>query len=322
MRSLKHVLPAGLFAALLLQAAHAQAAYNPPRTESGHPDLQGDWTNTSMTVLERADPNLPLALTEAQQARLEGARARQSAFLNARTDPDQGAPPAGGVIQGYNLYWINRGDNLAIVNGEVRSSWIVEPADGRMPISDDGRERIDAILSRRGYGDPEGLNPADRCLVGSRGSGGPPMLNNIYNNTYQIVQTAQAVVINVEMMHDARIIRLEEAHKAEPLKQWLGDSVGRWEGDTLVVETRNWNRAHGDYEPVFLSEQALVTERFTRTAEDELFYEFTIDDPGFYSQIWRGEMVFSPATGPVHEYACHEGNYAMTGILAGARRED
>ena len=125
-------------------------------------------------------------------------------------------------------------------------------------------------MTTRNEDGPEGMNPADRCLIGSRGSGGPPMLNNIYNNTYQIVQTSDYVMIDVEMMHDARIVRLGQTHKPEPVKQWLGDSVGHWEGDTLVIVTRNWNRWHGDYEPIFLSEQATVTERFTRTGADEL----------------------------------------------------
>jgi hypothetical protein len=163
------------------------------------------------------------------------------------------------------------------------------------------------------------MNPADRCLIGSRGSGGPPMLNNIYNNTYQIVQTPTHVVIDVEMMHDARIIRIGEDHRPAALTQWLGDSIGRWEGDTLVVVTRGWNRQHGDYEPVYLSERATVTERFTRTGKDEIIYEFTVDDPGFYTQSWKGEMVFTPSNGPVYEVACHEGNYALKHILQGAR---
>lgn len=317
---------AGLVMALSAQASalapEEAAAYSPPRTAAGLPDLQGDWTNTSMTVLERSNPDAPLVLDEEARVRLETARARQSAAANARTDPSEGAPQAGGAIGGYNLYWINWGDRLAVINGRARSSWIVEPENGRMPVSDEGQKRIDALLAKRGYTDPEGLNPADRCLVGSRGSGGPPMLNNIYNNTYQIVQTPDAVVINVEMMHDARIIRIDADHKAEPLHQWLGDSIGRWDGDTLVVETRNWKPDHGGYEPVFLSEEAVVTERFTRIADNELLYEFRIEDPVYYTQPWRGEMVFQTASGPVHEYACHEGNYAMTGILAGARRED
>ena len=129
-------------------------------------------------------------------------------------------------------------------------------------------------------------------------------------------------MIDVEMMHDARIIRMEQDHKPAALTQWLGDSVGHWEGDTLVVVTKGWNRWHGDYEPVYLSEKATVTERFTRTGKDEITYAFVIDDPGFYTQTWKGEMIFTPSSGPVYEFACHEGNYALQHILMGARVAD
>ncbi len=243
----------------------------------------------------------------------------QQAVADAAPTTSQTAPPAGRDPGGYNAFWLDRGMRVGVVKGQPRSSWITEPADGKMPVSAAGKVRISTILARRSEDGPEGMNPADRCLIGSRGSGGPPMLNNIYNNTYQIVQTPTHVMIDVEMMHDVRIIRMEQAHKPEAVTQWLGDSVGRWEGDTLVVTTRGWNRQHGDYEPIFLSEQATVTERFTRTAKDEITYEFAVDDPGFYSQPWKGEMAFTPSNGPVYEFACHEGNYALQHILQGAR---
>jgi hypothetical protein len=277
------------------------------------------WTNSSITTLERANPSLPLVLDAAQVQRMEGQRAAQDVAGAAPTDPESGAPSDRNTQAGYNLFWIDRGSKVGRVKGEARSSWIVEPANGRMPVSDAGRARIRAIMATRNEDGPEGMNPADRCLVGSRGSGGPPMLNNIYNNTYQIVQTPTHVVIDVEMMHDARVIRLDQDHRPAAVTQWLGDSVGRWEGDTLVVTTRGWNRQHGDYEPVYLSENATVTERFTRTGPDEITYEFLVDDPGFYTQPWKGEMVFTPSNGPVYEVACHEGNYALKHILQGAR---
>lgn len=298
--------------------ANAQAKYQPPRTPDGKPDLQGMWTNSSITTLERNNASLPLLLNAEQVARMENTRSQQ-AEADAAPTATQTAPPAGRDPGGYNAFWLDRGMHVGVVKGQPRSSWIVEPANGKMPVSDDGRKRISAILAKRGEDGPEGMNPADRCLIGSRGSGGPPMLNNIYNNTYQIVQTPTHVMIDVEMMHDARIIRMEQAHKPEAVKQWLGDSVGHWDGDTLVVVTKGWNRWHGDYEPIFLSEKATVTERFTRAGADEITYEFAVDDPGFYSQPWKGEMVFSPSNGPVYEFACHEGNYALHGILQGAR---
>ncbi len=294
-------------------------AYAPPRTPDGKPDLQGDWTNSSITTLERTNASLPLVLDAEQVKRMEGQRLQQEVAQNDRTNPGEGAPAAGGNIGGYNAFWLDRGMKVGVVKGEARSSWITDPPSGKMPVSDEGRKRIATILATRGEDGPEGMNPADRCLIGSRGSGGPPMLNNIYNNTYQIVQTPDHVMIDVEMMHDARIVRIGESHKPAAVSQWLGDSVGRWEGDTLVVVTKNWNRWHGDYEPIFLSEKATVTERFTRTGPGELTYAFEVDDPGFYSQTWKGEMVFTPSNGSVYEFACHEGNYALQHILQGAR---
>ncbi|HEY7798064.1 MAG TPA: hypothetical protein VIA80_04820 [Hyphomonadaceae bacterium] len=317
-RSFRFCVLAGL--ALAAFSAEAQTpGWTPPRTPDGKPDLQGDWTNSSITTLERTSSSLPLVLNAEQIRRLESSRAQQAAADAAPTPVSQGAPQAGGAIGGYNLFWIDRGSKVGVVKGEARSSWIVDPADGKMPVSDEGRARIRTILSKRNEDGPEGMNPADRCLIGSRGSGGPPMLNNIYNNTYQIVQTQTHVMINVEMMHDARIIRLQQDHKPAAVTQWLGDSVGHWEGDTLVVVTKGWNRWHGDYEPVYLSERATVTERFTRTGPEEITYEFTVDDPGFYTRPWKGEMVFTPSNGPVYEVACHEGNYALKHILQGAR---
>lgn len=310
---------AGFAAVALAASASAQQAWSPPRTPDGKPDLQGMWTNSSITTLERTNASLPLVLDAEQVRRMEGQRAQQVAADAAPTNPDAGAPTDRNTMAGYNLFWIDRGSKVGRVKGEARSSWIVDPPNGRMPISEAGRARIREIQARRAEDGPEGMNPADRCLVGSRGSGGPPMLNNIYNNTYQIVQTHTHVMIDVEMMHDARIIRLEQDHRPAAVTQWLGDSVGHWEGDTLVVVTKGWNRQHGDYEPVYLSERATVTERFTRTGPGEITYAFLVDDPGFYTQPWKGEMVFTPSNGPVYEFACHEGNYALKHILTGAR---
>lgn len=319
-----HVVRAACVAGLAMAAlAVAQPSlaqgYQPPRTPDGKPDLHGMWTNSSITTLERNNAALPLVLDAEQVARMEGQRQQQEIAQNSRTNPTEGAPSAGGAIGGYNAFWLDRGMKVGVVNGQARSSWITDPPNGKMPVSDEGRKRIAAIMATRNEDGPEGMNPADRCLIGSRGSGGPPMLNNIYNNTYQIVQTTDHVMIDVEMMHDARIVRLGQPHKPAPLSQWLGDSVGHWDGDTLVVVTRNWNRWHGNYEPVFLSERATVTERFTRTGPDELTYAFEVDDPGFYTQTWKGEMVFTTSPGDVYEFACHEGNHALEGILNGAR---
>jgi hypothetical protein len=165
---------------------------------------------------------------------------------------------------------------------------------------------------------------AERCLVGFGSTGGPPMINVMYNNTYQFVQTADHVMINVEMNHDARIIPLKDA--SMDVYQWLGRSKGRWEGDTLVVETTNFHP--GESLRTFfsasylLSSDAKVTEKFTRVSDTEMLYEFTVDDPKLFSQPWRAEMMFNRAPKPAFEYACHEGNHSLPGILAGARLND
>ena len=157
-------------------AALAQS-YQPPRTPDGRPDLHGMWTNSSITTLERNNAALPLVLSPEQVTGMEGQRLQQEVSQNSRTNPNEGAPAAGGAIGGYNAFWLDRGMKVGVVNGQARSSWITEPANGKMPISDAGRKRIAEIMKTRNEDGPEGMNPADRCLVGSRGSGGPPMLS-------------------------------------------------------------------------------------------------------------------------------------------------
>jgi hypothetical protein len=170
--------------------------------------------------------------------------------------------------------------------------------------------------------------PWDRCLISSRGSGGPGMLNNIYNSNYQIVQTPGSVAIVVEMIHDVRTVPIfatkaaaQAGHGPAVLHPWLGDSTGWWEGDALVVETLDVNPEQGRTGPIFLSPQARVTERFTRVSDKQVLYEFQVEDPAYYSQAWRAEMSLNAGPKQLYEYACHEGNYALPGILAGARRE-
>ena len=316
------LLCAAAFAAIA-PAVLAQA-YQPPRTPDGRPDLQGMWTNSSITTLERNNASLPLFLNPEQVAGMEGQRLQQEVSQNSRTNPDEGAPAAGGAIGGYNAFWLDRGMKVGVVNGTARSSWIIEPANGKMPFSDAGRKRIAEIMKTRNEDGPEGMNPADRCLVGSRGSGGPPMLNNIYNNTYQIVQTTDHVMIDVEMMHDARIVRLNQQHKPAPVSQWLGDSVGRWEGDTLVVETAGF--VPGDEfkpaTPILVGQNARVTERFTRISEKEILYRFRVVDPETFSRPWSAEMLLTDTGEPMFEYACHEANLSMVSMLAGGRSAD
>jgi hypothetical protein len=271
-------------------------------------------------------------LSEAEAGALAKAAVRG---LDADGEPSEidARPPEPGNVGGYNAFWLDPGRTVARVKGEFRSSWIVEPSDGQLPLSDGGRQlvaraRIAARQADSPAG-PEALAPWDRCLISSRGSGGPGMLNNIYNSNYQIVQTPGSVAIVVEMVHDARAIPLfrdkstaQAGHGPAALQPWLGDSVGWWEGDSLVVETVHVHPEQGRWGPIYLSPQGRVTERFTRVAEREILYEFKIDDPVYYSQPWRAEISLTASPDQVYEYACHEGNYAMGGILAGARREE
>ncbi|MEZ5937440.1 MAG: hypothetical protein R3C52_04390 [Hyphomonadaceae bacterium] len=308
-------------------AALAQTGgYEPPRTTSGTPDFQGLWTNVSLTSLERPARFKSLVIPEDQATKLEAARAAADARGAAPTDPNEGAPKAGSNVGGYNNFYVDAGTHFAKINGEVRSSWIVDPADGKLPYSAQGQKAFDDGLHfvRNTFDGPETRPMAERCLVGFGSTGGPPMINVMYNNTYQFVQTDDYVMILVEMNHDARIIPLKDANQVNP--QWLGNSKGHWEGDTLVVKTTNFNPEESlrtfFANSFYVSPDATVTERFTRVAEDQILYEFTVDDPKIYTQPWRAEMAMSKSDGPLYEYACHEGNYALPGILEGARKND
>ncbi len=299
-----------------------------PRTADGRPDLSGVWTNASVTQLTRP-PGVPLKVSEAQAVAL----AKANPFLklidaeNGPSDPNDNLLDDGNSDRGYNAFWIDPGRTLALVGGEFRTSWIVEPANGQMPLSAEGRKLLIADRAARKaklWQDPEALPLEERCMVGFSGAGGPGMLNTIYNNNYQIVQTPGSVVIVVEMVHDARTVPLfkdkaaaQAGHGAVP--RWLGDSVGWWEGDTLVVETANVHPVQGRKGPIYLSDKAVVTERFSRTSDKQIFYTFEVNDPAYYTQAWRVEMSLNARKELVYEYACHEGNYAMRGILGGAR---
>ena len=206
-----------------------------------------------------------------------------------------------------------------MVKGETRTSWIIDPPNGKIPWSDAGRKLAAAGREKLGYSDPEARPLADRCLA-TGGRTGPPMINGLYNNHYQVVQTGDAVMIMSEMITWARIVRMGQPHNPGAIHPLFGDAVGHWEGDTLVVETTGFAPVRAmQGVPANLSEKAKVTERFTRVSANELLYEFTVDDPVFYTQPWKGETTWRSEGEAVYEYACHEGNYAMEGILKGAR---
>ena len=325
---------AGLALALVFAAAPAAIAqaseYQPPRTQDGKPDLQGMWSNVSLTGLIRPANFDSLVISEEAASRIEAARAAANVRSGERTDPNSGAPPKGTNVGGYNSFYVDAGTRYAEINGEVRSSWIVDPADGQIPYTPEGKKKFEEELYfvRNTFDGPEARPMAERCIVGFGSTGGPPMINVMYNNTYQFVQTPEHLMILVEMNHDARIIpigdRAEEAVTTNP--QYLGNSTANWDGDTLVVNTTNFNPTESlrtfFAASFYLSNDANVEERFTRIADDQILYEFAVTDPKMFSQTWKAEMVFNQSRGDLHEYACHEGNYALPGILAGARRND
>ena len=303
-----------------------------PRTLDGKPDLQGSWSNATLTPLERAE-GTPLVMPREQVAKMEKNFADRVERLAQDSDPNRSAPPKGGdgstgaagMVGGYNNFWIDPGDRIAVVNGEYRASLIVDPPNGRVPpTTAEARERTQqrlAVMKGRGQYDHPELRPlAERCLMSFGSNAGPPMLPNyFYNNNYQIVQTKDHVMILVEMVHDVRVIRMSGERLPKSVRPWMGDSIGRWEGDTLVVETTNF---HPMQQFRGASENLKVTERFTRTGPDQLLYKFTIEDPTTFTAPWSGEVPFNRTEELIYEYACHEGNYALSNVLSGERNRE
>jgi hypothetical protein len=323
-------------AAWSADSAKAAKGYKAPRTEFGQPDIQGNWTNATITPLERPDSfGERNVLTEQEAAKLEQAEADFVEAGSQPTDPKKGIkdlpvncrPGFSGTNCGYNNFWVDSGTQVVRVNGEARASIITEPANGRLPkmtpeAAQRRAERVKAFTANGGgtADGPEMRSLGERCLMSFGSSAGPPMLPLMYNNNYQIVQNKDTVMILVEMVHDTRVIRLNSEHLPATVRPWMGDSVGHWEGDTLVVETTNINPTQlfrtggsGTYK---------VTERITRTSPNQISYQFRVDDPSTYTGSYAGELNMNASKDPLYEYACHEGNYALPGILAGAREEE
>jgi len=306
----------------------AETGYITPRTEFGAPDLQGTWSISTQTNLERAQRfNGQLNISE-QEATLieERVRARAEAS-NQPSDPKREAPTAGRGVGGYNTFWMDPGERLAVVNGEIRTSILLDPVDGKLPYSGQGLANLAAAMqSRQSFDGPEIRPLGERCMVGFGSSGGPPKLPVLYNNNTEIVQTPSYVVLIAEMNHDARIVRINSEHQDPPMYPWLGDSIGYYEDNVLVVVTTNFHpqqSMRSSLEHRFYgSSEMVVTEKFTRTSNDSILYQFTVEDSENYSQPWSGELPMNQTAEQVFEYACHEGNYALPGILAGARRAD
>jgi len=295
-------------------AAAPLAAQSPAHAPDGRPDLQGIWNFSSLTPLERPAQfaGKPI-LTDAEAAEFE----RQTL---ERIDADRRRDTADAdVAQAYNNAWYDRGTRVV---GTKRSSLIIDPPDGRIPsLTASGRAVAAArAAARRGRGSadgPEDRSFAERCLLFNAG---PPLLPGPYNNNLQIVQTRDYVEIANEMIHDVRIVPLDgRPHLPPAIRRWQGDPRGRWEGDTLVVETTNF----GD-RPGFRGSDAQLrlVERFRRIDAKTLDYQFTVDDPSVFSRPWTVSLPMTASDGPIYEYACHEANYAMTGILRGARAQD
>jgi hypothetical protein len=308
--------------------APTSGAYKAPMNAYGQPDLEGTWTNATLTVLERPkEYGTRKIMTPEEVAKVEGSSAQLFAADNAPRDPKVKTTDLphecglgfSGAGCGYNAAWIDPGTTVMRVNGEPRSSFITDPANGRLPpyktgVKAPGMEQY----AHRGE-NPENMAVSERCLSSFGYSAGPVMLPLLYNNNYEIAQTKNTVAIDVEMVHDVRIIHIGGKHRTDGLRPWMGDSIGWYEGPTLVIETTNFPQAtalHGAWKDL------KVTERFTRVGPHRILYQFRVQDPTVWDASWGGEYEFSASKGRIFEYACHEGNYALGDMLAGARADE
>jgi hypothetical protein len=325
------------------------------RTADGHPDLQGTYDVATMTPVDRPAGVKSLTLTKEEAAALEQYEAQRQIKNDAPLAGDRTAPPVGGetttgrsylefleragggVVGGYNNFWLAGGTQLIVVDGQKRSSLVMDPPDGHVPAMKPEARKRNAGFAAGGavapdasesaaagppgeFDGPENRPLAERCLLGFLSTSGPPTLPNyFYNNLKQIVQTKDTVLLLNEMVHDARVVRMNAQHLPQTIRKWMGDSVGHWDGDTLVVDTTNFTgktQFRGSYE------QLHVVERFTRTDANTILYRFTVDDPETWDRSWTGEYPWRATDEKLYEYACHEGNYSLGGMLRGARQKE
>jgi len=303
-----------------------------PRTPDGHPDLQGNWTNMTLTPFERAGDRGPVFTWEEVEEleRTSGdCPANPGTVACGRPERTTGNAEVRLSGQEYNeVYW-DRGSHIAIVDGEPRASLVTSPANGRRPpLTPEGERRVQENRDFRSqfglYDHPEPRPLGERCIINGSTSGpiGPPIVpKTSYDGNYTVVQTADHVMIMTEMIHDTRIIRIGSGPRLPAhVRPWMGDSWGHWEGDVLVVETTNFHRLQrfrGNE-----SDNLKVTERFSRVDEETILYEFTVDDPTTYAEPWGGEIPMKALHDRLYEYACHEGNHNLVGILRGARYQE
>lgn len=338
LRVLAAVFAIAIVAPVSVAAQRSDDTWTPPRTADGQPDLQGVWDFRTLTPLQRPEERAEQAvLTDEEAAEIE-ARAVERAIEADRPSEIRTEPlPVGGNVGAYNNFWFDRG---AGVVDDRRTSLIVDPPDGRLPPLAPGAERqggadsedetparpvrfrVDGI----GTDGPEDRGLAERCLVGF--NTGPPIVPAGYNQNLQLFQAPGYVAILNEMVHDTRIVPLDgRPHLPDDIRQWMGNSRGYWEGDTLVVETRNFTDKTASFSPNVRSamgsgETLQLTERFRRVDEDTLLYEFTVTDPATFTRPFSAALPMKRGGAPIFEYACHEGNYGLLNILAGARAEE
>jgi hypothetical protein len=283
------------------------------KTPDGQPDLQGYWTNNTMTPLQR-----PGGVTKEFYTKEEFF---ESLNKQAERDGEEATPgTVEDVHYDHSQFGLDRTQGLLTPN--LRTSMIIDPPDGRIPpLTAEGKKRaadLTAEKRKQGaqYDQAQNLSPTTRCIY----MGAIPMIPPAYNNTYQIVQSPGYVMILVEELHEARVIPLDgRPHAPQTVRSWLGDSRGHWEGNTLVIETTNFNDKVAFQGA---SRDLKLTEHLTRTGEETMKYEFTVDDPHTWAQPWKAEMPVTKAAGPIFEHACNEGNYAMKNMLSGARRDE
>jgi hypothetical protein len=296
-------------------SAAGSKAYKAPRTPDGQPDLQGFWTNSTYVPLQRPNGVTKEIYTpEEAEAAIKAAAAREAEQTEPGTTAD--------VHYDFTQFGLDRSQSTFARN--LRTSLIVDPPDGRIPpVNATGQKRQQERAAARKaaggqYDAVENMPIGSRCII--MGGAGPPMMNAGYNANYQIVQAPGYVMILTEMIHDVRIIPLDgRSQPPSGVKQWVGLSRGRWEGDTLVVETTNFNGKNAFQGS---SENLKVTERFTRTADDMITYRFTVEDPQTWDRPWTAEAPLAKTDGPIFEFACHETNYGIANILAGARADE
>ncbi len=334
----KTVTLCSLAVALAVPAAAqgTQAGFDPLRLVDGKPDLQGVWDFRTLTPLQRPDDQEKAVLTAEEAAELESESAARAEEAFAPSEVRDEPLPVGGNVGAYNSYWVDQG---AGVVDDQRTSLIIDPPTGRVPPLQPGYELVELSLGE----DRPGTRPvrvraagigtdsyedrglSERCLLGF--NSGPPIVPVGYNQNIQIFQTADHVVILHEMVHDARIVPLDgRDHVPDGVRQWMGDSRGYWDGDTLVVETTNFSDKTASFNPSVATGAGdgttlHLTERFSRVADDTLLYEFTVDDQTTFTQPFTAALPMKRGEG-MYEYACHEGNYGLFNILAGARQED